>query len=47
VPTAITKDVLREVILPAGLVDIKVCAFDEVWSGPKFMFRKELRAEVV
>ena len=43
VATDITEDVLREVILPTGLVDIKVCAVDEVWSGLKFMFRKELR----
>lgn len=42
-PTDITEDVLREVILPMGLVDIKVCAVDEVWSGLKFMFRKDLR----
>ena len=42
--TDTTEDVLREVILPTGLVDIRVCAVDEVWSGLKFMFRKELRA---
>jgi len=29
--------------LPLGLVDIKVCAVDEVWSGLKLMIRKELR----
>lgn len=45
-PTDITEDVLREVILPTGLVDIKVCAIDEVWSGLKFMFRKDLRARL-
>jgi hypothetical protein len=44
VPTDITEDVLRAVILPMGLVDIKVCAVDEVWSGLKFMWRKELRS---
>jgi hypothetical protein len=44
VPTDITEDVLREVILPTGLVDVKVCAVDEVWSGLKFMWRKEVRA---
>jgi hypothetical protein len=44
VRTDVTEDVLREVILPTGLVDIKVCAVDEVWSGLKFMFSKELRA---
>lgn len=43
VPTTITEDVLREVFLPAGLVDVKVCAVDEIWSGLKFMLRKELR----
>jgi hypothetical protein len=44
VPTDITEDVLREVILPLGLVDVKVCAVDDVWSGLKFMWRKELRS---
>jgi hypothetical protein len=43
-PTDVTEDVLREVILPTGLVDVKVCAVDEVWSGLKFMWRKEVRA---
>jgi hypothetical protein len=43
-PTDITEDILREVILPTGLVDVKVCAVDEVWSGLKFMWRKELRS---
>ncbi|SCB57208.1 hypothetical protein GA0061105_102195 [Rhizobium aethiopicum] len=43
VPTDITEDVLREILLPAGLVDIKVCAVDEIWSGLKFVIRKELR----
>ncbi|MBB4339019.1 hypothetical protein GGE56_000535 [Rhizobium leguminosarum] len=43
VPTDITEDVLREVLLPMGLVDIKVCAVDEIWSGLKFVIRKELR----
>jgi hypothetical protein len=43
-PTDITEDVVRDIILPIGLVDIKVCAVDKVWSGLKFMFRKELRA---
>jgi hypothetical protein len=44
VPTDITEDVLREVILPLGLVDVKVCAVDEVWSGLKFMWRREIRS---
>lgn len=43
VPTGLTEDVIREVALPLGLVDIKVCAVDEVWSGLKLMVRKELR----
>lgn len=43
VRTDITEDVLREVLLPTGLVDIKVCAVDETWSGLKFVIRKELR----
>lgn len=44
VPTTITEDVLREIFLPIGLVDVKVAAIDDVWSGLKFMIRKELRA---
>lgn len=40
VPTDITEDVIRELALPLGLVDIKVCAVDEVWSGLKLVFRK-------
>lgn len=43
VPTDMTEDVVREVALPTGLVDTKVCAIDEVWSGLKLMVRKELR----
>ena len=43
VPTDITEDVLREVILPNGWVDNKVCAIDEVWSGLRFVRRKENR----
>lgn len=45
-PTTLTEDVLREVLLPLGLVDVKVCAVDAVWSGLKFMFRKEVRASL-
>lgn len=44
VPTDITEDRLREIFLPVGLVDVKVAAIDETWSGLKFMFRKETRA---
>lgn len=43
VPTDMTEDVVREVVLPRGLVDVKVCAIDETWSGLKIMWRKELR----
>ncbi len=43
VPTDITEDVIREVALPLGFVDIKVCAVTEVWSGLKVVVRKELR----
>ncbi|MDR3471797.1 MAG: DUF3052 domain-containing protein [Devosia sp.] len=43
VATDITEDVIREVLLPTGLVDVKVAAVDEVWSGLKLVIRKELR----
>lgn len=43
VPTDITEDTIREVALPLGLVDTKVCAVDEVWSALKLVIRKELR----
>lgn len=45
VPTDITEDVVRDVALPRGLVDVKVCAIDEVWSGLKLVIRRELRAK--
>lgn len=45
VPTNITEDLLRELFLPTGMVDNKVCAVDEVWSGLRFVVRKELRAD--
>lgn len=41
--TDITEDTVREVALPMGLVDIKVCAVDDVWSGLKLVVRKGLR----
>ncbi len=44
VPTDITEDVLREVLLPTGLVDNKVCTIDDTWSGLRFVVRKEHRA---
>ncbi len=43
VATDITEDVIRELAFPLGLVDIKVCAVDQVWSGLKLVIRKELR----
>jgi hypothetical protein len=44
VPTDITEDTIRELALPLGLVDIKVCAVDEIWSGLKLVIRKENRS---
>ena len=44
VPTDITEDAIREVVLPdSGLVDVKVCAIDAVWSGLKLVIRRERR----
>jgi hypothetical protein len=43
VPTDITEDVVRAEALPLGLVDIKVCAVDETWSGLKLVIRKSER----
>ena len=43
VATDITEDVIRVVVLPIGLVDVKVCAVDQTWSGLKLVIRKELR----
>lgn len=43
VQTDITEDTIREVALPLGLVDTKVCAVNETWSGLKLVIRKELR----
>jgi hypothetical protein len=44
VPTNITEDVIREVALPLGFVDIKVCAVSEVWSGLKLVIRVSERS---
>jgi hypothetical protein len=46
-PTDVTEDTIRAVALPMGLVDIKVCAVDETWSGLKLVLRKELRPKPV
>jgi hypothetical protein len=43
VPTDITEDVIRDLALPLGFVDVKVCAVSDVWSGLKLVIRKELR----
>ena len=43
VPTDVTEDTVREIALPLGFVDVKVCAVTEVWSGLKLVVRKELR----
>jgi hypothetical protein len=42
-PTDITEDTIRELALPLGFVDIKVCAVSEIWSGLKLVIRKSLR----
>jgi hypothetical protein len=44
VATDMTEDVVREVALPLGLVDNKVCAIDATWSGLRLIWRKERRA---
>ena len=43
VATDITEDVIRDVVLPIGLVDVKVAAVSDIWSGLKLVIRKELR----
>ena len=43
VTTDMTEDVVRDVLLPTGLVDVKVAAIDETWSGLKLVVRRELR----
>ena len=45
VPTDITEDTIREIALPLGFVDVKVCAVSAVWSGLKLVIRKELRGQ--
>ena len=42
-PTDLTEDVVRKVGLECGLVDVKVCAIDETWSGLKFVIRTKDR----
>lgn len=43
VATDLDEHVLREVVLPTGLVDNKVCAIDATWSGLRFVVRRQLR----
>lgn len=43
VPTDMTENVVREVALPLGLVDNKVCAIDETWSGLRIVWRRDRR----
>ena len=43
VETDITEDTIREITLPMGLVDVKVCAVDDIWSGLKLVIRRENR----
>jgi len=45
VPTDIVEDTVREVFLPLGLVDNKVCAVNDVWSGLRVVWRKENRSK--
>lgn len=44
-PSEITEDTIREAAFPLGLVDVKVCAVDEKWSGLKLVIRKENRVQ--
>ena len=43
IPSEITEDAVRDTALPLGLVDVKVCAIDETWSGLKLVLRLENR----
>lgn len=43
IPSDLNRDLIREMGLAAGLVDVKVCAIDQDWSGLKFVYRKEMR----
>jgi hypothetical protein len=43
VVTTVGEDGIRALAIPLGLVDVKVCAVDEVWSGLKLVVRKQLR----
>jgi len=43
IQTDVNRDIIREFGLAGGLVDVKVCAIDQDWSGLKFVYRKEMR----
>lgn len=43
--TDITEDTLRDLFIPSGMVDNKVCSIDDTWSGLRFVVRKENRAD--
>lgn len=50
IPTDITEDIIREIVLPTGWVDVKVCAVSDVWSGLKIVKRiapKPPKGEVI
>ncbi len=46
VQTSVNENIVRETGLAAGLVDVKICAVDEIWSGLKFVFRLQDRPQV-
>jgi hypothetical protein len=46
VPTDLNENIVRDIGLQTGLVDVKVCAVDEVWSGLKFVFRLKDRSKL-
>jgi hypothetical protein len=45
VPTDLTEDVVRQIALDGGMVDVKVCAIDATWSGLKLVYRLKDRPE--
>jgi hypothetical protein len=45
VASDVTEDTVRAIALPQGLVDVKVCAIDAVWSGLKLVWRRDHRAD--
>src|SRR5436190_1138995 len=46
VPSDLKENVVRDIGLAAGLVDVKVCAVDEIWSGLKFVYRLKDRSKL-